>query len=185
MRKWSWIAALVFAISLQAAPLYRVSGTIVDVQSGSPLLNTHVFVLSTGSVRVLNSMMTGSDGKFSFDLPEGKYSLRAGGRDHTQIYGLSAPDALAGVSVFVGPDQHTENLLFRWFPSAAISGKVIDSSGEPIEGALVQLLSSRIIGGRRSITTRGWQRSNDQGEYRFGPFPLEPITCVSRPSRGM
>lgn len=169
--QWNWATAVVFAIGLQAAPLYRVSGTVINAQSGVSLPNTHVFILPSGSARVLTSMVTGDDGKFSFDLPEGKYSLRAGGRDRTQVYGLPSPDTFTGSAVVVGPDQHTENLLFRWFPAASITGKITDNSGELVMNALVQLISLRTVAGRRLTASAGSQWTNDQGEYRFAPLP--------------
>jgi hypothetical protein len=52
---------------------------------------------------------------------------------------------------------------------SAISGKIVDQDGDPVQGALVQLLRSEVTLGKRRIVPRGWARTNDLGEYRFGP----------------
>jgi hypothetical protein len=165
------IALLFVAVfSLSAADLYRLSGTVFNAATNAPLQRAHVVITKPGSSRAAGFMVTGAGGRFSFDLPEGKYSLRAGTRDMSQVYGLPRPDATVGSSVFVGPGQDTSALAFRWFPPAAIAGKVVDGNAEPVENALIQLVISSVLGGRRVTATSAWAYTNDLGEFRFGPI---------------
>jgi hypothetical protein len=155
-------------LSCDAADLYHLGGIVVDTETGSPLPRARVVVLRTGTTQVVARQTTGADGKFGFDLPPGKFNLQAGIRDLVQAYGVRAPDSRVGTSIITGPDQDTSNLIFRWFPPGAISGKVLDEAGEPVESALVQLLRSTVVNGHRVVNTSGWVRTDDRGEYRFG-----------------
>jgi hypothetical protein len=165
------LALLFVAVfSLSAADLYRLSGTVVNAATNAPFPRAHVVITKAGSSRSVAIMVTGDGGRFSFDLPEGKYSLRAGTRDLHQNYGIARPDASVGSSVFVGAGQDTSALVFRWFPPAAIAGKVVDGNAEPVENALIQLVRSSVTAGRRVTATSAWAYTNDLGEFRFGPI---------------
>jgi hypothetical protein len=164
-------ASLLAAVTCKAADLYRVAGAVVNAQTGSALPHAEVYVLHTVNSPTVAKLTTGDDGRFSFDLPEGGYTLRAGTRTTGYLYGERNPDVQVGSAVIVGPGHDTANLIFRWYPTAAIFGRVLDDSGEPVEGALVQLVRSSITGGRRITNTARFERTNDLGEYRFGWIP--------------
>ena len=158
---------LLAAALAQAADLYRVSGVVVNSETGTPLPRAIVAVqMETGPV--ISRQVTASDGRFSFALPEGKYRLAAGTPDAMEQYGLRAADVLVASAVITGPGKDTASLVFRWRPVSAIFGKIVDDNGDPVENALVQLIAARVTAGRREITTFGWQRTDDRGEYRFG-----------------
>jgi len=144
---------------------------VVDARTGAPLPRAHVSISRTSGGDPLASLATGDDGKFAFDLPEGKYSLIAGPRDLQLVFGMRGSDEGFGTSIVTGPGQNTAGLLFRWFPPSAISGRIVDQDGEPVRSALVQLLRSGVVGGLRRVTSVAWDRTNDLGEYRFGRIP--------------
>jgi hypothetical protein len=158
-------------LSLQAADLYHVAGTVIDVQTGSPMSRAQVYVYLPGKPVPRVPFITSADGHFTFDLPEGGYVLRAGTRTTSEIYGTRNPDNPIGSAVIVGAGHDTSNLVFHWFPPAAITGGILDDSGEPVEGALVQLLRSSVRNGHRTTTSARFERTNDIGEYRFGWIP--------------
>jgi len=165
----SFFLVLLSASAVYAQPVkYRIAGVVVNAESGSPINRSRVVLTRYGTTQALATQITGDDGRFSFEVPEGKFRLEAGTRVARQNYGIGAPDALAGSSIIAGPGQDTGNLVFRWFPRGAISGKVVDSTGDPVESALVQLLQSTVSGGRRMVQSRGWKYTDDRGEYRFG-----------------
>jgi hypothetical protein len=170
LRVWALWALLPAALSGQGAPLYRVAGVVVNSQTGAPVAKARATVSRSGSTETLVTTVTGADGKFAFDLPEGKYVLDAGPRDLAEVFGRRGPDIGAGSLVITGPGQNTANLLFRWYPPAAISGKIVDQYGDPVQSALVQLVRSSVVAGRRRVVTAAWDRTNDLGEYRFGPI---------------
>src|SRR5690242_20631482 len=165
----SFFLVLLSASAVYAQPVkYRIAGVVVNAESGSPINRSRVVLTRYGTTQALATQITGDDGRFSFEVPEGKFRLEAGTRVARQNYGIGAPDALAGSSIIAGPGQDTGNLVFRWFPRGDISGKVVDSTGDPMESALVQLLQSTVSGGRRMTQSRGWKYTDDRGEYRFG-----------------
>ena len=171
--KWTVLATafLLSGVLCPAADLYRVAGTVINTQTGSAIPHAHVHVLRARTSKILSQLITGEDGRFRFDLPEGSYALQGGIRNSLETYGLRNPDISLGSAVIVGPGHDTANLVFRWFPPGAISGRVVDDSGEPVEGALVQLLRSSVTAGRRITATYRWFRTDDRGEYRFGGIP--------------
>ncbi len=117
-------------------------------------------------------VVTGSDGKFSFTVPQGKYTLsgvRSGALP--QAFGRSGPMSSFGSAIITGADQDTSHLVFRWFSPGAIVGTITDDLGEPVERALVQLIVSGVARGKKRSWSGGWQWTNDEGNYRFGPLP--------------
>lgn len=163
-----WVLAALLAGNLcPAADLYRVAGAVVESETGKPLMGARVFLRPDGSSTAASTLVTGPDGRFSFDVPQGTYHLNAGRRDSIQVYGNRRPDVAFGSSIIAGPGQNTSNLVFRWFPRSAITGRVTDDTNEPVESALVQLIGSRTVAGRRVNSTIAWERTDDRGEYRF------------------
>jgi len=161
-------AGLLAAWCCGAAESYRVAGTIVNSETGAPLTRAQIEVTKAGSSVAVTRQVTGTDGRFSFDLPQGKYDLHGGPRDTLEMYGRRAADNTVASAVITGPGQDTANLIFKWFPTGGISGKIVDENGEPVENALVQLVRSTVTVGQRVTNTFAWARSDDRGEYRFG-----------------
>jgi hypothetical protein len=157
------------AANCAAAAVYRVAGVVINSQTGAVLPGAHVTVTVSRTTRVAGTQVTGNDGRFSFDLPEGTYHLAAGPRNWQVPLGMESGSGF-GTAVITGPGQDTSGLVFRWFAPSAISGRVLDEAGEPAEGARIQLLHSSVMGGRRSVSTFAWTHSDDRGEYRFGPL---------------
>ncbi len=166
------LLVVVAAFACDGADVYPVAGTVVNTGTNSPLPRARVyFYRSTAATKPFASTVTGNDGRFGFQLPAGSYVMRAGTRDTWENYGSRNPSNSIASAVIVGPGKDTSSLVFRFFPPAAISGRILDDAGEPVSGALVQLIRSSVTGGRRSATVFAYQRTNDIGEYRFGRLP--------------
>ena len=161
---------LLFAF-LPALPqdLRPVAGVAVDGVTGQPLKNIRVLLSPVAKPNSSMIAKTGDDGQFRFDVPKGTYNLR-GSRPGlpVQTYGARSLANGLGSAVIVGPDQETGQLVFRLLPPGSISGKVVDTWGEPVESTLVQLFSIRVMGGRRDTQMQASAYTNDLGEYRFG-----------------
>src|ERR1700693_2473084 len=87
--------------SLQSEESYTIGGTVINAATNAPYATAHVSIARTGTNRAIASMITGNDGRFSMQLPAGKYHLYAGSRDSLQIYGKPRPDASVGSAIFV------------------------------------------------------------------------------------
>lgn len=164
-------SVLLSALACSAADTYPVAGVVINAQTGAALPRAQVYLFRSGAAKPVANMTTANDGRFRLDVPEGMYRMLAGTRVHAQNYGSKYADEGFGSAVIVGPAHDTSSLTFRWFPTAAIFGKITDDTGEPVENALVQLLRSSIAGGRRVTRSAGFTRTNDLGEYRFGSIP--------------
>lgn len=152
-----------------AAQTLPIAGVVVDASSGAPMKRVRVTVNPYGRNNEQKAVITGDNGKFAFDVPKGKFVLMAEYRGYREPFGQSGPGLGFNVAIFTGPDQDTSNLVFKWYSPGAISGSVVDEHGEPVEGVSVQLIRSGITAGRRTRATAAWARTDDRGQYRFGP----------------
>jgi hypothetical protein len=148
---------------------YTISG-VVRNPSGSPQKRVRVAIAPESDLERQTAIITSDNGLFRFDgLPAGKFRLTAeppvGG---VQAFGQRTLATGFGTAVVTGPDQRTDNLVFRLISPCSIHGRVIDADGEPAEGVLVQLFVSTILRGRRSVFYVSYRYTDDRGQYRFG-----------------
>lgn len=163
------IAALLAAVTFTAeAQTFRVSGTVVDSETGRPLNRTRVALSAEPGEW---SAITTADGRFSFDAPQGKYTLAAAHRDWGDVYGGPVPGSDSGAAVIAGPDCDTAQLLFRFRAPVAVHGKIVDEGGEPVPSATVEMFHQTVVGGRKRLNTLGRTESNDFGDYSFSWLP--------------
>jgi hypothetical protein len=158
--------AAIFA-SLAVGQTFRVSGTVVDSESGAPLTRTRVVL--TGGPASEQSMIT-SDGRFSFDVPKGKYTLLASHRGFGESYGQTL-SGNSDSSIITGPDLDTTNLVLRWRAPVAIHGRILDEDGEPVFDATVELFVEALSGGKRHIISLGRAESDELGNYSWSSLP--------------
>ncbi len=175
IRKAGWFSGLWFGCAVFLAGQsgsYPIAGVVVNSGTGTPLKHVRVSVSPSGENGPEVAIVTREDGRFRFNVPEGKYRLIAE-RDNLprQIFGLQSLATGFGTAIVTGQGQQADNLIFKLFSGAAITGKVTDESGEPVEDALLQLLRSSVVAGERRLITMGFQHSDDLGRYRFGRLP--------------
>lgn len=156
---------LLAAIVALHAQTFRVAGTIVNSETSAPIPKAKMMLTASG--KSLN-FLTAGDGRFSFDVPAGKYSLTAELQGLRLSYGRRSPASSFGVAIITGPDQKTDDLTFRWFPVAALSGTITDQFNEPVEGAHVGLIRIVVLNGRKHVYYYGSFYSDDRGQYYFG-----------------
>ena len=176
------LAALVVLPAHSQQGAYRIAGTVVDGSSGRPLARIRLGLASTRARDREVTAVTGPDGRFRFDgLEAGKYDLTADQPNGVRIpYGQTSSFP---ISIVTGAGLHSENIVFRLFPPAAIHGRVTDPEGDPIEDALVQLFRSAVVRGQSRVFYYRSHRTNDLGEYRFGSLPVGTyyILATGRP----
>jgi protocatechuate 3,4-dioxygenase beta subunit len=160
------VAGLLIAAAICCdAQTFRVAGTVLDSETATPVRKARMSLSAAGRTK---TFVTGTDGRFEFDVADGKYSLSADVHEIRQNYGRRTPDSGFGIAVVVGPGQNTSDLVFRWFPPATVSGRVIDQFGEPVETAKVSLIRIVVLNGHKRVYFYGAKYSDDRGEYRFG-----------------
>ncbi len=162
----AFLAALL--ASAAGAQTFRVAGTVVDSENGGPLGRTRVVL--TGGPAPEQSVITTGNGRFSFDVPKGKYSLLAAHRDYGESY-QQTRSGNSDSSIVTGPDQDTTGIVLRWHAPVAIHGKVLDESGEPVHAATVELFVEAVAGGRKRIVSLGRAESDELGNYSWSAIP--------------
>jgi hypothetical protein len=166
MRTYSAALAAILT-SAVTAQTFRVAGTIVDSETAAPLERTRV-VLTGGPVP--EQSVTTADGRFSFDVPQGKYTLLASHRDYGESYGQTR-SGNSDSAIVTGPDQDTTGIVMRWHAPVAIRGTVLDESGEPVHDATVELFVEAVTGGRKRVISLGRAESDELGDYSWSSIP--------------
>jgi protocatechuate 3,4-dioxygenase beta subunit len=134
-------------------------GRVLDAGSGEPIRKAMVILRRNQESGA--AAYTDSKGEFHFaELEPGAYALSAT-RDG---YVASRKEPPAVVTVL--PEKTQSDLTVKLVRTGVVSGRVLDSDGDPVENASVDLLA---IKGERE---GGSATTNDRGEYRvFGVPP--------------
>ncbi len=138
--------------------IYMLSGSVVNSATGEPV--AHALVRTNGTVQ--RNTFTDNEGHFQIDaMPQGQVTVMA------QKPGFFTDQDTAGEGsrwVSVGPDV---SVTVKLVPQSAISGKITDSAGQPIEHMPVRLTARAVGEGRRPWEPRGMAETDEDGHYRF------------------
>ena len=145
-----------------------ISGTVLETSNNDPVRKAVVTLTWQGSPRSWAISRTDSSGQFQFEgLPPGKYDLRATKPgEGTAIYGASSVREL-GELISLEDGETRAGVKLRFLHSATISGRVLDSHGDPVSNVLVTLLSPGRNLGERALVRYRAAATNDHGEYRL------------------
>ncbi len=125
---------------------------------------------ATGGVRPSTfTVTTGDDGAFTLEnIPPGRnYRLSAQRPGYVNAqYGSRGPNT-AGTPLTLTAGQVLKDLVIEMTPQGVVTGTVTDQNGDPVQNALVQLLSAQVSRGVRRYARSGISSTNDQGEYRI------------------
>src|SRR5579883_971207 len=148
-----------------------ISGTVTNSVTGAPLPRAHVevFFLLTNSSQMF-SATTDDQGKFAITaLPAGRFIL------NVQRTGfVTPPNGNRLADTQLRPDEKKENLKFALTPTGGISGRVLDSGGGPIQGAIVSLEGAPY--GINPSTT------DEKGQFRISSVPLGRYRVAANPA---
>lgn len=173
-----WLVALVLVLSLaqsavaqQPTPrtaLFRVSGIVVSTTGASALARARVSIMNAKNPKDVQSVLTADDGRFEFHVGDGKFALRGAKRgfisaDYNQHEQFST-------AIVTGAGLNTENLVLKLPPSASLTGKVLDESGEPVRQARVTLWRDDHSAGVSRIVRFRAEITDDRGAYEFIPL---------------
>lgn len=145
-----WAAMLLPAgtmLAQSAPPFFSVSGTVTNSVTGEPILRAHVTVHCTARQEQAYGALTNAKGEFTVGrLPPG--SCRASAERVGFV-------ALTNTNSSFTSGAATEGIKLTLTPTGAITGRVLDSAGEPAQGVYVTAEES-------SATT------DDKGQFRLG-----------------
>src|SRR5262245_61937984 len=109
---------------------FRIAGTVVNRQDGTALDRVRVILRNVKDPKDVQSVLTGEDGRFEFEVRTGKFALHGAKRgfissDYNQHEQYST-------AIVTGAGVDTEKLTMKLAPSAVLTGRVLDESGEPV-----------------------------------------------------
>lgn len=171
-------AAVVMLFSLSAIPLLgqqpitfspgllgRVSGQIVDADSGQPIPGARVVLSDYG--RPKRQVIADDNGRFvieaalagSFELVADLEGYRGSEFGQRQPYGSWQRFDLTD-------GEQVSNVVLKMWRLASVSGVVLNEDSEPVRGVSVQALSVTTLEARTKLTVVGWPCVTDaKGEY--------------------
>ena len=152
-----------------------VQGRIVDAVTNAPVRKAVVTLIRKTEKPEFLSVRSDSAGKFAFeDLQPGDYSLSGGARGYVSVteYTSLQPHT-AGTLFSMAPGQKRTDLVLRLTPQAAISGRVVDVDGDPLQGVQVQLWQLTYRSGRKELAADFEHKTatDDRGVYRIAEVP--------------
>ncbi len=138
---------------------FVLSGTVVNSVTGEAI--SRALVRASGQAG--RTAFTDSEGHFQFEgLPAGQITLTV------QKPGYVSEQEGGGPSltrILIGPSTGAQSLKLQ--PMSAISGRVTDVSGQPIERIAVRLISRNLRDGRKIWEPRGMIETDEDGHFRF------------------
>jgi Carboxypeptidase regulatory-like domain len=159
-----------------ADPAAEGTGTIrgrVTGSDGRPLRLARLSIVE-GTTRKSVGESTDADGRYEFaGVAAGTYAVTARKAGYaTMEFGQRRPTDPAR-RVRVINDQVVEHIDFTLPAAAALSGRVIDENGDPVQAATVSLYTMTFVNGRPRLIASGVaRRTDDLGRFRL--FNVDP-----------
>ncbi len=148
----------------QQAPTGSLSGQVVNSLTGEAVGGARVTLLCTGQNSSYREAATDRGGMFAATgLAAGSCTIFANHRDYAGIMGMGQPAA----SAEVGAGQETTGVQVKLMPGGAISGRVVNDDGEPLQGCFVQVYSPQHLGHGSRLQPRNGAMTDDQGEFHL------------------
>ena len=173
------IQALAFAAFLQVgagqpAPVVpaTVRGTITDAATGKPVRMVRVFLTPEGRVPGATQRSTRTDERGAFELPEvvpGRYKLTASKARYATTELGQTHVAGAGRALTIAAGDRLERVDVALLRAAAITGRVVDDLGEPLQGRDRDCFQVRIQ--RPGSSSRAGQPGHNQRPRRVPARP--------------
>ena len=124
-------------------------------------------------------------GRYEFtEVRAGEYRVSAGKPGYLGLeYGQRRPQE-PGTLLAITAGETLDHIDVTLPASGAISGRVVDEHGDPVEGVAVTLMQSMFAGNRRQLITLpaiGGRATDDQGSYRLFAVPPGQYVVVANP----
>jgi hypothetical protein len=189
-----WLAAAVPCLvsivlappaSAQSRDAGIVRGRVVERDGGAPVRKARVALTPAGASSA-EPIYTNGDGEFEFDsVAPGTYTLEAMKSGYVPArFGARGPfDRTTNVAVIGG--AIVDAVQLRLVKGAALAGRIVDESGDPVTGALVS--AGRLVktDGRLQFKAVGTPiDTDDLGEYRIAGLAAGDYALAISPAGG-
>jgi hypothetical protein len=171
--------------ALPSQPEVLLEGTVTNKLTGAPVKGAHVIYtrIASGSDPAASPISRDTDiqGHFHLELGPGSYRLWVEREGFArQSYGSGVPEGTGSV-LTVAPGQELHDIVFRITPLGALSGRVLDQDGDPLQGVGIQVLRVSYASGMRQLIPVAGASSNDRGEYRCYDLPAGRYFVLATP----
>lgn len=114
-------------------------------------------------------VLTGSDGRFIFrEMARGNYTITASKGGYVEgAYGRSRPGG-STLGLTMADGERRDDVVVSLWRQAAVSGTVVDESGERQIGVQIRAYRRAVVGGRSRFVPAGFASTDDRGMYRIG-----------------
>ena len=154
-----WMCLIAICSAVQGAPAAALRGNLVDSESGIGIAAARVQLVLDFSDDLVAESATDAKGRFVFEaIFSGRYRVNAQKVGYLDFLSPSRAVSVAG--------SDPPPLVVTLTRTAAVSGRVVKASGEPVRDAQVVALSKRFSanGDRLVVEARG--AADDRGDYR-------------------
>lgn len=147
-----------------------VVGQVVDAASGRPVAGA---IVSLGGPAIPPTqaprLLTGNDGRFVFrDLRRGDHTITVIKSGFAEgAYGRQRAGG-ASMPLTLNEGERVGDVVIKLWRHAAISGTIVDESGERLVGVQVRAFRRSVVAGRRRFISSSIGTSDDRGIYRVG-----------------
>jgi hypothetical protein len=146
----------------------KINGIVADKTSGGAISSARVRLSQGADGGIIAETSSGGDGRFGFrDVPKGVYTVSAEKNGYAAVL---PGDASRVVSV---TDTAMPPTILRLGRGSAITGSVLDASGQLLRGVGVAAVARRSVNGvARLVVAAGPFETDDRGTYRiYGLLP--------------
>jgi len=187
-RSLSLLFVVLAGLSVQALPTEPdvvVEGAVTNKLTGTPVKGAHLIYtrIASGSDPAASPISRDTDiqGHFHLEMRAGSYRLWVEREGFArQSYGSQVPEG-TGTLLTVSSGQEIHDLSFRITPLGALSGRVFDQDGDPLQGVGIQVLRVSYSSGMRQLIPVAGASSNDRGEYRCYDLPADRYFVLATP----
>jgi len=171
--------------ALPSEPAVLVEGAVTNKLTGTPVKGAHVIYtrIASGSIPAASPISRDTDlqGHFHLEMGPGSYRLWVEREGFArQNYGSPVPEGTGSI-LTVAPRQELHDISFRITPLGALSGRVFDQDGGPLQGVGIQVLRVSYSSGMRQLIPVAGASSNDRGEYRCYDLPADRYFVLATP----
>jgi hypothetical protein len=156
-------------------------GVVLDPLDGQPVPSAQVSLGGAPPTVRTTVVLTDEDGRFVFmDLPRGAFTVTATKPGYAEgAYGRRRPMGLPQTLTLADAERIGDLKIPLW-KHAAITGRIVDESAEPMVGIGVRVLRRTVVAGRRTFGPGPATRTDDRGVYRIGSLmPGDYVVVVA------
>ena len=174
LHKMSLVIRPVLLMALSLSPLLaqtaRVEGTVRTV-TGEPVARATIqLVNSPGTFFITPEGVRGLAGFTAITDDSGKFALEnvQPGRNY-RLIAMKAGflDSTLPAQLTLNSGETIRELVIQMAEQGVVTGRVMDSNGNPLVGASVSLQQTRYANGGRLLVAAAAQTTDDRGVYRF------------------